>query len=73
MTRTRTLTSPFDLTPAEEAVLKLVAEGLETEEIALRRQCRGSTIYMQIKSICQKMGAHSRDGAVRVAREKKLL
>ena len=57
------------LTPAERAVLALVAQGLPNPVIAARLRKREKTVRNQVSSILDKLGARSRAEAVALARD----
>ncbi len=48
------------LTPAEEEVCRLVAQGLENKEIAFQLRKNAKTVANQMTSIMQKLGVSSR-------------
>jgi pimeloyl-ACP methyl ester carboxylesterase/DNA-binding CsgD family transcriptional regulator len=52
------------LTPAEEAVLRLVAEGLDNRAIAARLGKSEKTVRNQVSTILDKLGLHSRAEAI---------
>ncbi|WP_037283873.1 alpha/beta fold hydrolase [Rubellimicrobium mesophilum] len=52
------------LTPAEKAVLRLVAEGLDNQAIADRLGKREKTVRNQVSVILDKLGVHSRAQAI---------
>ncbi len=56
---------PTDATPAEAAVLALVAEGLTNREIADRRGVSERTVANQVAALLRKHGAGSREELVR--------
>lgn len=67
-------TGPQDvLSPREEEVLQLVAEGLSNKDIAHRLIVTENTIKSHVTSIFNKLGVDSRAQAVTVAAEKGLL
>jgi PAS domain S-box-containing protein len=53
-----------DLTPRQQEVLRLLAEGLDTEVIARRLGIADETARNHIRALLRTMGAHSRLGAV---------
>ncbi len=59
------LTSP--LTPREQQVLSLLAEGLRTKAIAKRLYVSPKTIGTHIQHVLKKLGVHSRAEAVAIA------
>jgi len=69
--RQGTLLDP--LTDRERAVLGLLPTHLSSSEIAQRLVVAPSTVRSHIKSIYSKLGAHSRDQAVQIARDQGLL
>jgi LuxR family maltose regulon positive regulatory protein len=60
---------PFDLSPQEMRVLKLLIKGSPVEAIAAELYLSVLTIRAHMRSIYKKLGVHSRAEAVRVARE----
>jgi LuxR family maltose regulon positive regulatory protein len=62
-----------DLTPAEARVLRLLPTHLSTVQIAAELHRSRATVATQVTAIYQKLGATSRDEAVRRARELGLL
>ena len=52
------------LTPQEQAVLRLMAEGLDTRAIAARLVVSPTTVRTHVKNVLEKLGAHSRLEAV---------
>ena len=61
------------LTPRELAVLRWLAEGLPNKAIALRLGISDQTVKFHVASICGKLGAQNRTGAVRLAIERGLV
>jgi DNA-binding NarL/FixJ family response regulator len=55
------------LTPREQEVLELLAEGLSNQSIAGRLSISGHTVKFHVSSICAKLGADNRTDAVRRA------
>jgi len=55
------------LTPREQEVLELLAEGLSNQSIAVRLAISGHTVKFHVSSICAKLGADNRTDAVRRA------
>jgi pimeloyl-ACP methyl ester carboxylesterase/DNA-binding CsgD family transcriptional regulator len=53
-----------DLTPAEHAVLRLLAAGLDNHAIAQQLRKREKTVRNQVSSIFDKLGVHSRAAAI---------
>jgi DNA-binding NarL/FixJ family response regulator len=51
------------LTPAEDAVLRLLADGLTNSAIGDRLGKRPATVKLQVASILRKLGVHSRAAA----------
>jgi DNA-binding CsgD family transcriptional regulator len=62
-----------DLTPRQEEVLRLLAEGLDTNEIARRLGVAVETARNHIRGLLQRLDAHSRLEAVIAARRYGLL
>jgi len=60
-------TSPEPLTPREQEVLELLAEGLPNKTIAARLAISDQTAKFHVASICGKLGASNRTEAVRIA------
>ncbi len=58
-----------DLTSREWEVLDLLAAGLTTREIAERLVLTEDTVYTHVKNLFRKLGVHSREQAVRAARD----
>jgi len=52
-----------ELTPAEMAVLRLIATGMTNDQIARTLSKRPSTVKIQAGSIFRKLGVHSRVSA----------
>ena len=63
-TATRTRSVLDDLTPRQQEVLRLLAEGLETPEIARRLGVADETARNHIRALLRATGAHSRLEAV---------
>jgi DNA-binding NarL/FixJ family response regulator len=61
------------LTPRELDVLHLMAEGLPNKAIADRLGISDQTVKFHVASICGKLGAVNRTGAVRQAIERGLI
>jgi DNA-binding NarL/FixJ family response regulator len=61
----RAYTEP--LTPREQEVLELLAEGLSNRSIAARLAISEHTVKFHVSSICAKLGADNRTDAVRRA------
>jgi DNA-binding NarL/FixJ family response regulator len=55
------------LTPREQQVLELLAEGLSNKAIADRLQISDQTVKFHVASVCAKLGAVNRTDAVRRA------
>jgi DNA-binding CsgD family transcriptional regulator len=55
------------LTPREQEVLELLAEGLSNRSIAARLTISEHTVKFHVSSICAKLGADNRTDAVRRA------
>jgi DNA-binding NarL/FixJ family response regulator len=58
---------PEELTPRELDVLELVSQGLSNRAIGRRLGISGHTVKFHVASICGKLGATGRTGAVRTA------
>jgi PAS domain S-box-containing protein len=63
-TKPRTRSALDDLTPRQQEVLRLLAEGLETPEIARRLGVADETARNHIRALLRATGAHSRLEAV---------
>jgi LuxR family maltose regulon positive regulatory protein len=61
------------LTPAEKRVLVLLTSQITLVEVANKSHLSLNTVKSHLRSIYRKLGADSRDGAVRIAREQSLL
>jgi DNA-binding NarL/FixJ family response regulator len=61
------------LTPRELEVLRLLAEGLSNKAIAGRLGISDQTVKFHVASICGKLGALNRTGAVRMAIERGMI
>jgi DNA-binding NarL/FixJ family response regulator len=61
------------LSDAELAVLRMLAEGLSSKEIARRRNCSEGTVEKQRKSLFEKLGVRSAMSALRAGRESGLI
>jgi DNA-binding CsgD family transcriptional regulator len=59
---------PATLTPAEEAVVRLVLEGRSNAEVARRRGASPRTVANQLASAYAKLGVTGRAGLVRLLR-----
>jgi LuxR family maltose regulon positive regulatory protein len=57
----------------ELAILRLVANGMLNSDIASALDVSANTVRAHLYSIYIKLGANSRSGAVRIARDLKLL
>jgi len=58
----------YDLTPREREVLRLLADGLTTREISESLFISNNTARNHVQRLLTKLGAHSRLGAVAIAR-----
>jgi two-component system nitrate/nitrite response regulator NarL len=63
----------FGLTSREEEVLRLLAEGLDQQEIASRLVISSKTVGKHLEHILSKLGAHSRSQAVAIAYRQRLV
>ena len=61
------------LTPRELDVLQVLAEGLPNKAIARRLSISDQTVKFHLASICGKLGAQNRTGAVRIAIQRGLI
>ncbi len=61
-----TLHEVFDLTSAEQGVVRALVEGLDTKAISAARGTSEGTVRGQIKSILSKMNAHTQAEIIRV-------
>jgi DNA-binding NarL/FixJ family response regulator len=61
------------LTPREQQVLELLAEGLPNKAIAVRLGISDQTVKFHVASISAKLGATNRTEAVRLALRRGLL
>ncbi|MFC3689796.1 response regulator [Aquipuribacter hungaricus] len=61
--------SPSQLTPREQEILDLMAEGLSTEEIAARLFVAQVTVRTHISTVLKKLRVPDRAAAVRLAQE----
>jgi DNA-binding NarL/FixJ family response regulator len=59
--------STWHLTPAEHAVLLLLAEGLSNQQIAERRLCSVGTVSKHVQAVYGKLGARNRAHAAVLA------
>ena len=66
-------TSPNDLTPREMDVLRLLAQGLTSAQMAERLVIGLVTVNSHVRSIYSKLGVNSRSAATRYAIEHYLL
>jgi DNA-binding NarL/FixJ family response regulator len=64
---------PASLTGRERQVLRLVAEGLATKQIALRLGISERTVKFHVTSVLNKLGAENRAQAVAVASQRGLI
>jgi len=62
--RARELGERTELTPRELEVLRLVAEGLTSPQIAERLQIRSSTVKTHVQNLFEKLGVSDRAAAV---------
>ncbi len=62
-----------DLTPQETEVLRLVAEGVSNQEIALRTRQSVETVKLRLRRCFQKLGASDRASAVALAVRRALI
>jgi len=58
------------LTPQQRAVLRLVADGLHTDAIAKQLSLSPQTVRSHLRDINQRLDVHTREEAVRHARER---
>ncbi|PWB77272.1 MAG: hypothetical protein C3F07_02395 [Anaerolineales bacterium] len=70
---TQTQTSPDSLTSRELEVLHLLVDELSNPQIAERLVVSRRTVDAHLRSIYNKLGVKSRDAALRVARENRLI
>ena len=63
----RALEDIFKLTDAERDILACMAQGMNSEQISIRRDRKVGTVRQQIKSVLAKMGASSQSQAVALA------
>jgi DNA-binding NarL/FixJ family response regulator len=61
------------LTPREQQVLELLAEGLSNKAIADRLQISDQTVKFHVAAVCAKLGAANRTDAVRRALRRGLI
>lgn len=61
------------LSPANQALLGGLADGLTTEQLAERDGCSERTVYRRIRRLCASLQVRGRDEAVAVARRMGLL
>lgn len=64
---TRYLAQVFALTPSEEAVLAMIADGLTNAQISERRNRSPETIYTQVKTLLSKTMTQNRAQLIRMA------
>jgi DNA-binding NarL/FixJ family response regulator len=67
----RAVTTAASLTPAEQAVLKLLSEGHDNQAIAERLGKSGKTVRNQLSVVFQKLGVKNRAQAMLAALEAK--
>jgi DNA-binding CsgD family transcriptional regulator len=67
------LTEPPDLSPRQEAVLRLAADGLTTQEMAERLDLAPETIETHVRNAMAKLSADSRTHAVATALRRALI
>ena len=61
------------LTARERRILELLAEGLENKRIAGRLSISAETVKSHVGSLFEKLGAHNRSEAIRIARRRGML
>ena len=66
-------TAPFELTPREVEILRLVAAGLSNAQVAEQLIISPRTVHAHVRSIYSKLGITSRGAATRYAIDHKLL
>jgi len=66
-------TADYDLTPREREVLRLLADGVGQDEIAVRLFISSKTVATHIQRVLAKLGVHSRAHAVAVAHREQLV
>ena len=66
-------TAPAGLTPREVEVLRLVAQGMTTPQIAKRLILSAHTVHAHVRSIYTKLDVNSRSRVTRYAIEQHLL
>lgn len=64
---TRYLAQVFSLTPSEEAVLAMIADGMTNAQISERRNRSPETIYTQVKTLLSKTMTQNRTQLIRMA------
>ena len=67
MVSTEGMQALYQLTGAESEICRLVAEGLETNDMADSKNITGETVRSHIKKIMQKTGVNNRSQLVRLA------
>lgn len=71
--RETAVATPFDLTPRELEILRLVAEGLTDPQVAERLIISKRTVSAHLHTIYSKLGVNTRAAATRIALENDLL
>lgn len=64
---TRYLARVFSLTPSEEAVLAMIADGMTNAQISERRNRSPETVYTQVKTLLSKTMTQNRAQLIRMA------
>lgn len=59
--------SPHHLTLVERDILRAVADGMTTQEIADAREASVKTVKVHLSNINRKLGAHTRAQAIAIA------
>ncbi len=73
MLRNMPLSTLETLSEREREVLRLLASGLSRRDIANRDVVSINTVKTQIKSIYEKLSAHTLEEAISIARSRRLL